>query len=527
VTLHLDGLTAGGEPTPAVEADSPIPAEGATPPAAPSRPATPAQAAPPRPAVAAVALGWQVAELASALGDGSVEFAGRVLRAQPLVRTITFRLRSLGLEETAASLAGELAELLAAPDPDPPRIRRAVLELHAATLRQLDGAPAGAAGAAVDGEGVAAPPAVPRADLRRAYELGRALAQSALVATASDLSVAPSLYRRLFDSARLLTLAEWLALLRADLPEHAADATFHSLRCWCDYVARASDEQLAESAAALRSQGRIWRDLLFDRRPAVTLLTGGSPGPVAETPEEIETISLDAAFAAHRAGAELAPEEVAMLRAATVLPEHGVPSAAPGAPPAPAPAASPPTARRRWLERIGGWLVVLVLALVITVLLRSFVVQPFSIPSASMVPTLQVGDRILVDKLPWSVDALHLGDVVVFRRVPADRVDPQTEDLVKRIVGLPGETIWSRGDTVVLDGKPLAEPWLPALTGDCAESQLDIPRQTIPAGHYFMLGDCRGISYDSRYWGTVPASHVIGKVVVVVWRHGHPWFHWL
>ena len=171
-------------------------------------------------------------------------------------------------------------------------------------------------------------------------------------------------------------------------------------------------------------------------------------------------------------------------------------------------------------------------AVLTAVLLRTFVVETFFIPSGSMIPTLGIGDRILVDRLPFATDHLARGQVVVFRRVAAD-TDPQhPADLVKRVIGLPGETIWSVGDRIYIDGRPLAEPWLPSLAKDppsalCGQSAYAIPRTTIPKGHYFVMGDCRGNSLDSRSWGTVPQANVVGEVFVIVWRSGHPWFHWL
>ncbi|MDA8292150.1 MAG: signal peptidase I [Actinomycetota bacterium] len=177
--------------------------------------------------------------------------------------------------------------------------------------------------------------------------------------------------------------------------------------------------------------------------------------------------------------------------------------------------------RRRAVE----WVVVAACAALVALALRAFVVQTFYVPSGSMLPTLQIGDRMLVDKLPWVVDNIQRGDIIVFRRTPADN-STDAGDLVKRVIGLPGETISSKGDTVYIDGRPLAEPWLPPLVGQCAQPALNIPRTTIAPGHYFVLGDCRGNSADSRFWGTVPHSYIVGKVFVVVWRHGHPWFHW-
>jgi signal peptidase I len=99
---------------------------------------------------------------------------------------------------------------------------------------------------------------------------------------------------------------------------------------------------------------------------------------------------------------------------------------------------------------------------------------------------------------------------------------------VKRVIGLPGETVSSRGDVVLINGKPLAEPWLPDLkkVPGCFEPSLNIRTTVVPANSYFVLGDCRGDSSDSRVWGAVPASRIIGKVFLVVWRNGHPWFHW-
>jgi signal peptidase I len=168
-----------------------------------------------------------------------------------------------------------------------------------------------------------------------------------------------------------------------------------------------------------------------------------------------------------------------------------------------------------------SWVAVIVVALLFATGTRAYAIQSFFVPTPSMVPTLMPGDRIIVDKLSSTINR---GDIVVFKNVPADAGGPPT--LVKRVIGLPGETISSVGNKVLIDGKVLAEPWLPRLVGQCSQTNEHIATTKIAPNHYFMMGDCRGISDDSRYWGTVPASNIVGKVDAVVWRHGHPWLHW-
>ena len=190
--------------------------------------------------------------------------------------------------------------------------------------------------------------------------------------------------------------------------------------------------------------------------------------------------------------------------------------------PVPPPTTAPHVHKRRWQRQTLEWVAVVLIAVLVATGLRAFAVQSFFVPSGSMLPTLQIGDRIVVVKIGYTI---HRGDIVVFRRPPAD-TDTADADLVKRVIGLPGETISSVGSTVMINGKPLQEPWLPALTGSSAEAAENITTTKIPLDHYFMMGDCRGNSLDSRAWGTLPASYVVGKVEVIVWRFGHPYFHW-
>lgn len=171
---------------------------------------------------------------------------------------------------------------------------------------------------------------------------------------------------------------------------------------------------------------------------------------------------------------------------------------------------------RRWIIE---WGVVILLALVVAVVVRTYVFQTFYIPSGSMEPTLMVGDRIIVDKLAFHFHPVERGDIVVFRRPPHEREEcagPEVTDLVKRVVGLPTETISARGGLVYITGKPLAEPWLPKLYAYTAP----FGPVKIPKGDYFMMGDHRTNSCDSRYWGPLPGSYIVGEVVMRIWPPG-------
>jgi signal peptidase I len=182
----------------------------------------------------------------------------------------------------------------------------------------------------------------------------------------------------------------------------------------------------------------------------------------------------------------------------------------------------------RWL-REGIFIVVVALSLAL--LLRLFVVQTFFIPSGSMEPTLNVGDRILVNKLSYDFHSVHRGDVIVFKR-PADEDcgGPPVSDLVKRVIGLPGETIsLTKGSRsyVVINGKRLDERWLPASVqgvtypGPAGTAySLETPYK-IPADHYFVMGDNRTESCDSRYWGPISSNLIVGKVEVRIWPFNH------
>jgi signal peptidase I len=191
--------------------------------------------------------------------------------------------------------------------------------------------------------------------------------------------------------------------------------------------------------------------------------------------------------------------------------------------------ASPAESQKgRGYRTVVEWAVILMAVLLCTVLLRTYVVQSFYIPSGSMLPTLQVGDRIIVDKLSYDLHAVHRGDIVVFARPPLE--DQEYADLVKRVIGLPGETISSKDGSVYINGKKLNEPWLPPaeqnqtgpLAGDDPHPQFNLPGPVhIPAGEYFVMGDNRTDSEDSRFFGPIPKSLIVGRAVAVIWPLGH------
>ncbi len=159
---------------------------------------------------------------------------------------------------------------------------------------------------------------------------------------------------------------------------------------------------------------------------------------------------------------------------------------------------------------------VIVASLVIATILRVFIVQSFYIPSGSMIPTLKVNDRILVSKLNLAIFGVRRGDIVVFRRPPADKVDPNIQDLVKRVIGLPGDTISAKNGVVYINGQPLSESYLPK-----NDPTYNLAPTKVPSGDYFMMGDNRTDSYDSRFFGPVAGSYFVGQVIMIYYPFSH------
>jgi signal peptidase I len=163
-------------------------------------------------------------------------------------------------------------------------------------------------------------------------------------------------------------------------------------------------------------------------------------------------------------------------------------------------------------------------AVILAFFVRTFVVQAFKIPSGSMEPNLLIGDHLLVNKFVSAptltsiestllpIETIQRGDIIVFKhpRMPE-------RDLIKRTIGLPGETIELRERKVLVNGKPLDEPYAHFIF-NAADVPTGDPRRnfgpvTVPAEHYFMMGDNRDNSEDSRFWGFLPREHVKGKAL--------------
>jgi signal peptidase I len=184
--------------------------------------------------------------------------------------------------------------------------------------------------------------------------------------------------------------------------------------------------------------------------------------------------------------------------------------------------------------------VVVAVALIIALVVQAFVVKPYRIPSGSMEPTLAVGERVIVNRIGNRFSAPGIGAIVVFHpphgadinqcgnpgqgpfyegpdsRVPCDRptATSSKQNFIKRVVGLPGDTIAVRNGHVVRNGVQQKESFIRACGGgpDCNLGEI-----TVPEAHYFMMGDNRGASDDSRYWGPVPRDWIIGNAFVSYW----------
>lgn len=175
-----------------------------------------------------------------------------------------------------------------------------------------------------------------------------------------------------------------------------------------------------------------------------------------------------------------------------------------------------------------------VVALLLAFVIRAFIVQAFKIPSGSMLETLQIGDHLLVSKFAYDVrlpsniwldttDGKVLaktgdperGDIIVFK-FPED----ESKDFIKRVIGTPGDTIEIKNKVVFINGEPIDEPYTLHTSDSDVPGRDTFGPYTVPEDEYFVMGDNREGSYDSRFWGPVKRSKIVGKALIIYWSWG-------
>jgi len=174
----------------------------------------------------------------------------------------------------------------------------------------------------------------------------------------------------------------------------------------------------------------------------------------------------------------------------------------------------PPEPKASGFRGAVEWIVILVGALLVAFVVKTFLLQAFYIPSASMESTLNIGDRVLVNKLSYDFHDVRRGDIVVFKSPPGEG-NPEIKDLIKRVIGLPNETVEGHDGRVFINGNPLKEPYL----AEGATTSAFAPEK-IPPGHLWVMGDNRGNSKDSRVFHTIDEDLVVGRAFVRVWPLG-------
>ena len=166
------------------------------------------------------------------------------------------------------------------------------------------------------------------------------------------------------------------------------------------------------------------------------------------------------------------------------------------------------------------WVVVVVVAFAVAFLIKTFALQTFEIPSESMRPTLEINDRVVVNKLAYAIGSgVERGDVIVFDRPMEARTDDPNEpdELIKRVIGVPGDTVEAHRGLIYVNSKPIRESAYlgPTVLSHSFPSPINVPKGTV-----FVMGDNRDHSFDSRFFGPIPASTIVGRAMYIVWPFG-------
>ena len=174
---------------------------------------------------------------------------------------------------------------------------------------------------------------------------------------------------------------------------------------------------------------------------------------------------------------------------------------------------SKPEAENTWVETIKT----IVLSAFLAFGIRSFVAEARYIPSGSMLPTLKINDRLIIDKISYRFANPLRGDIVVFNPTAQLEREKFKDAFIKRVIGLPGDRIEVKGGKVYINNKLLSEEYIDEAPHYHSSSKELTPDGVVPEGQYLVLGDNRNNSYDSHYWGFVPKDKIVGKAVVRFW----------
>jgi signal peptidase I len=172
--------------------------------------------------------------------------------------------------------------------------------------------------------------------------------------------------------------------------------------------------------------------------------------------------------------------------------------------------AKTPLLVRLW-QGLGENIQIVAIALILALLIRSFVAEPRFIPSDSMIPTLRVGDRLVIEKISYRLHSPITGDIVVFN--PPEQLQGYARDqaFIKRIIGLPGQTVKIQNGKVYLNGSPLTENYI------AAPPEYQWGPNIVPSDRVFVMGDNRNNSNDSHVWGFLPQTNIIGRACFRFW----------